>query len=107
MNHYNGLTSEELERLALLSEEMGEAIQVIGKIIRHGYQSSWNGGSTNRELLEKELGDVRYSMLLLCYSGDISKARIHREADAKAVRVRQFLHHQDENLLGIVEKNAL
>ena len=54
----NELTPAESERLALLSEEMGEAIQAIGKILRHGYEST--GPKTivrNRTSLEKELGD--------------------------------------------------
>lgn len=35
----NNLTAAEQERLAILAEEMGEALQIIGKIIRHGYES--------------------------------------------------------------------
>lgn len=34
---FNDLSNAELERLALLLEELGEAQQVIGKILRHGY----------------------------------------------------------------------
>lgn len=37
--HFNGLTPAEAERLAMLSEECGEVIQIIGKILRHGYDS--------------------------------------------------------------------
>lgn len=40
IQHFNGLTPAEAERLALLSEELGEAQQAIGKILRHGYDSS-------------------------------------------------------------------
>lgn len=56
----NKLTMSELERLAILSEECGEVIQVIGKIMRHGY-NSWHPNSpneTNRDLLQKELEDL-------------------------------------------------
>jgi hypothetical protein len=55
----NGLTPAQLERLAFLSEELGEAQQAIGKIVRHGYDS-YNPlvltNSNNREDLEKEIG---------------------------------------------------
>ena len=34
---FNELSPAEVERLAILAEEMGEAIQVIGKVLRHGY----------------------------------------------------------------------
>lgn len=35
----NKLNDAQSERLALLLEELGEAQQAIGKILRHGYQS--------------------------------------------------------------------
>ena len=55
----NDLTPAEVERLALLAEEAAEVIQVVGKIIRHGYESTHpNGGKNNRELLEHELSDL-------------------------------------------------
>ena len=40
MKHFNQLTPAEAERLALLLEELGEAQQAIGKILRHGYAST-------------------------------------------------------------------
>lgn len=55
--HFNGLTPAEAERLAMLSEECGEVIQVIGKILRHGYDSKY-GGLTNREKLLDEYLDI-------------------------------------------------
>ncbi len=93
--HFNKLTPAEAERLALLAEEMGEAQQAIGKILRHGYESRHpNGGPTNRRTLEIELGDVRHAMIRLCDSGDLSKQAIHDRADTKALTVAQYLHHQ-------------
>lgn len=95
MEHFNGLTPAQAERLALLLEEMGEAQQIIGKILRHGYESNRpDGWKTNRELLEKELGDVRHSMIRLCESGDLSKDKIHKHAESKRLTVAMWLHHQ-------------
>ena len=37
--NFNKLTAAQTERLAILSEELGEAQQAIGKIMRHGYDS--------------------------------------------------------------------
>lgn len=94
MEHFNGLTPAEAERLALLAEEMGEAIQAIGKVLRHGYESRHpEGGPTNRETLERECGDVRHAMIRLCDAGDLSKQRIHDCADMKAKTVSRYLHH--------------
>lgn len=36
---FNELNPAQVELLALLAEEMGEAIQAIGKVLRHGYES--------------------------------------------------------------------
>jgi NTP pyrophosphatase (non-canonical NTP hydrolase) len=92
---FNGLDPAEVERLAILAEEMEEAIQAIGKILRHGYDSTHpNGGPTNKESLEKELGDVSWAMIYACSKGDLSKEKIHAWADAKAENVKPYLHEQ-------------
>ena len=96
MEHFNQLHPAEAERLALLSEELGEAQQAIGKILRHGYESCHPGrpdGPTNREALERELGDVRLAMILLCERGDLSKESIHKRAELKREAVALYLHH--------------
>lgn len=97
--HHNQLTPAEAERLAILAEEMGETIHVIGKILRHGYESynPFVDYETNRSLLNKELGDVRYAMMSMCNAGDLSEEEIHKQADLKARRIREFLHHQESN----------
>lgn len=95
MKHFNQLTPAQAERLALLLEEVGEAIQVVGKVLRHGYQSTHpNDIIINRSLLECKLGDVRAAMILLCDSGDLDKATIHAAADDKLKRVKKWMHHQ-------------
>ena len=95
MEQFNGLTPAESERLYLLLEELGEAQQAIGKILRHGYLSTHpNGGLNNREQLEKELGDVRHAMIRLCNAGDLDKEEIHDAADKKAIAIVKYLHHQ-------------
>ena len=97
MEHFNRLTPAEAERLALLAEECGEVVQIIGKILRHGFDSCHpNGGLTNRALLERECGDVRHAMIRLCNAGDLYKQAIHDRADEKAVLVEKYLHHQPE-----------
>lgn len=96
MSHDNKLTDAELERLALLSEELGEVQQIIGKIIRHGYDS-FNPydreGGTNRRLLERELGDLLGAMLIMEHSRDLDHMHIHGARADKLQRVRAWLHH--------------
>jgi NTP pyrophosphatase (non-canonical NTP hydrolase) len=96
-SNFNGLSPAEAERLAVLAEELGESVQAIGKILRHGYESRHPlGGPTNRQALEKELGDVRHAMIRLCDAGDLSKQHIHDMADVKALNIVKYLHHQTE-----------
>lgn len=99
----------ERERLALLAEECGEVIQVIGKILRHGYNSYHHDYPqyTNAMLLEKELGDLRFATILMCQAKDILKDEIHSHAHNKGESVRRWLHHQPKDLLNRATEAAL
>lgn len=100
---FNQLTPAQAERLALLAEELGEAQQAIGKVLRHGYLSGnpdklVNQGSagitlTNRDELEKELGDVKAAVAILCNCGDLDSSNIHKARVRKMQRVDRYLHH--------------
>jgi len=84
------LRPEQVERLALLVEELGEAAQAVGKVLRHGYASFHpNRRVDNRESLERELGDV-----LLAAAGDISPDDVLAAARVTAESVGQYLHHE-------------
>lgn len=91
----NGLTTSENERLALLLEECGEVQQIIGKILRHGYES-YNpfdkNKVTNRELLEKELGDLEFSVRLMAAHSDIRTTEINVHCHEKAQKINPYLH---------------
>jgi NTP pyrophosphatase (non-canonical NTP hydrolase) len=93
---FNKLTPEEDERLAILLEECGEVLQIIGKIKRHGYESYNPFDSTkisNRRLLEKELGDVTHAMQLLSYHSDINMSTVKRRSIDKQTSALPYLHH--------------
>jgi NTP pyrophosphatase (non-canonical NTP hydrolase) len=98
MDPFNKLTPAEAERLALLAEECSEVIQAVGKILRHGYESTNPTvfrGPTNRAALERELGDVGAAIAFLLAAGDVNGLRIEDFAAQKLKRVRIFLHHQE------------
>lgn len=98
--HFNNLTPAELERLALLSEELGEAQQAIGKIMRHGYASHHPHGykpGTNRDQLEMELGDVMAAVNMMCEGEDLSGVAMSEYARQKRERVKAYLHHQEDD----------
>lgn len=90
------MTKAQLEILAILSEECGEVIQAIGKIMRHGYDSSspYDNSVTNRCSLTREIGDLLFVIGLICDSGDINENDVKRFTEEKAINIKQWLHHQ-------------
>ena len=94
--NFNNLSPAETERLSILLEECGEVQQVIGKILRHGYDSGHpDGGPTNRECLELELGDVYHAYQRLCVREDINEEAVLERAVVKGIKISQWLHHDN------------
>ncbi len=94
---FNQLSPAEAERLAILSEEMGEAIQAIGKILRHGYEafSPFDPEKTpNRVALQKEIGDVKYAIETMTKCGDLDINDIEIHQNNKRGKILPYLHHQ-------------
>lgn len=99
MNHFNQLTPQEAELLAFLSEECGEVIQAIGKILRHGYESrnpDKPNGYTNRQQLEKEVADVRSAISMMTDSKDLNRIAIETHQQRRSENAGKYLHHQKE-----------
>ena len=96
MEHFNQLSPSQDERLACLLEEMGEVIQIIGKIQRHGYRSYHpdNLAESNRDLLMQELGHVCWAMEQMEFANDISPEQVSIECRHKSEKVGQYLHPQ-------------
>lgn len=93
---YSNLTPGEIERLALAVEEMGESLQVVGKILRHGYEatdSNTNIQYNNREDLETELGQVEHAIGLLT-DNDLSRSNLDASKMKRSLAVIKYLHHQ-------------
>lgn len=97
--HFNRLTPAQAERLALLAEEAGEVVQIVGKILRHGYDSHHPKrpeDGTNRSMLEREIGDITLIMDLMLAKDDISRDACERAFSLKYERMRPYLHHQED-----------
>ena len=98
--NFNDLTPAQTERLAILAEEMGEAIQVIGKILRHGYESRNpldKDSVSNRTCLEREMGDVLTALWILEEAMDIDSDEIGSHAVVKRIKIKRWMHHQDDD----------
>lgn len=96
-HHFNRLTEAEAERLALLAEQMGHTIHAIGKILRHGYESTnplMPKGPTNRDWLEREVAHVYVASRMMFDAGDIRRISCALHEDEKSEDVHRYLHHQ-------------
>ena len=91
---FNGLSPAQAERLAMLAEEAGEIVMAVGKVLRHGYESTHpNGGPTNRTALGHEVSDLHGVAGAMLVAGDI------RESDGQDhgitwVLKQRCTHHQ-------------
>lgn len=102
--NYNKLTPAQIERLAMLAEECAEVIQVVGKILRHGYESSnptipQEHGvfiPTNFGDLIKELEDIRGVVYGMIQAGDLPSDFFETETpDEVWQRKLRWTHHQE------------
>lgn len=94
---FHELTPAEQERLACLSEECAEVIQIINKIWRHGYESTHPDqpeGDTNRDMLERELGHVEFWVKRMVFEADVRRGWITDARKDKAASSKVYLHHQ-------------
>lgn len=94
--HFNDLSPAEAERLAMLAEEAAEVVQMVGKVLRHGYDSFHPmnpDGPRNRELLMKEIADFDAVKDLMYGAGDIDPATSSEMSFARNKK-RKYAHHQ-------------
>ncbi len=87
-------TPAQREQLDHLLEELGEALQEIGKIGRHGFDSKY-GALDNRERLEQELGHVRAAIDVLIERGTVDVGAVENARIHKLERIQQWLHHEE------------
>lgn len=96
MEHFNKLTPAEAERLAILAEECAEVIQVVGKILRHGYDShnpDEPDDGTNRDQLECELGHIAAAQERMALAEDINESAVRQAGRLKYAKVTRYMHH--------------
>ena len=97
MTHFNQLSAAEAERLAMLAEEASEIIQIVGKILRHGYSSKHPAdlsGPDNREMLHREIGDMNAVINLMEEKGDVTFRILRKYTNNKQDNLLKFTHHQ-------------
>lgn len=95
-NQVNQLTDAEAERLAMLAEEAAEVIQVVGKILRHGYDSYHPSTPmlTNRALLEEEMLDMKAVVDEMHSQGDFDFQPRDTEVSERWTKKTKWTHYQ-------------
>ena len=91
------VTESQRERLNILIEEAAEVTQAACKILRFGYESKnpfLEGAITNREELEKEIGDFRNIVEMMIAEKDIREAKIEIAKAVKAETISYWLTMQ-------------
>lgn len=93
-----GMTPAEAERLAMLAEECGEVVHLVGKILRHGYDSQHpDGGPINRTLLTREMTDVLAVAKRMMEVGDVGEHVADCDIHNSWLKKLRFAHHQGES----------
>ena len=92
------LALADAERMSCGAERRRREVPHVGKVLRHGYESTRpDGGPTNREALERECGDLYHAIWRVIVAGDIDGNGMSQRADDKARSVGRYLHHQGHN----------
>ena len=96
---FNKLTDAEAERLAMLAEEAGEIVQIVGKILRHGYESYHPDDPNkkqNRWILQDEINDLAGVVYGMQAAADLSVMTMQEHHRITAwQRKLKYSHHQD------------
>ena len=92
----NLLTEAEKERLIMLAEEAAEVVQVVGKILRYGYDSYHpdDPSMTNWKLLHEELLDVSAVLGEMNKRGDIKFQATEKEVAERWDKKLRWTRHQ-------------
>ena len=84
------MTEKEREILGILQEECAEVIQSVSKCVRFGIDNSHKSGSTQRENLSMEVGDLVCMIGLAIESGLVKEEDINRARDEKIEKLKVY-----------------
>lgn len=88
------LSEAERERLVILMEECGEVIQAAAKILRWGWNSTYDDGTTNAERLRDEMDDVQGMIWAIEQHDDAFVGDSRKSPSQVWYRKRQWMKHQ-------------
>lgn len=77
------LNSDRWPGLAKLTEESGEVLQVIGKLMANGGEVQHWDGTNLRDRLQAELGQLLAAITFVCEHCDLDKAVVEKNFETK------------------------
>lgn len=92
------MTNAETERLIKLAEESSEVIHAAMKVIHHGYENSYDNGETNRQALEREVGNL-LCILRLVLLHDLDANRVEYLKEKHLAKMLRFTYFQEGSSL--------
>ena len=89
------LSSDKLERIAILAEECAEVQHIIMKSIRHGEMSSHPDTPSipNIEMLSEEVGDLMFIIAWCIEKEDIDNDIFEDAFKRKHTTINKYLHY--------------
>ena len=84
------MTEKEREILGITQEECAEVIQAISKCVRFGIDNSHKSGTTQRENLSMEIGDLICMIGLLVESGLVKEEDINHARAEKIEKLKTY-----------------
>lgn len=93
----NGLSDRQMEQLFCLSEECGETIQQVSKVLRHGLDSFSpfdEDKTTNKQNLSREVGNILCWIDFLVASNCLDYKTVVQSKEDKKVNCKPFMHYQ-------------
>jgi NTP pyrophosphatase (non-canonical NTP hydrolase) len=82
------MNDKQREILVITQEECAEVIQSISKIFRFGIDNDHKSGSTQREALEKEIGDLVTMIELLQEHAIVDKDKVTQAIQEKKDKLK-------------------
>jgi len=84
------MTEKEREILGITQEECAEVIQAVSKCVRFGIDNEHKSGSTQRENLSMEVGDLVCMIGLMIEAGLVKEEDINRARDEKIEKLKVY-----------------
>lgn len=84
------MTEKEREILGITQEECAEVIQAVSKCVRFGIDNKHKSGSTQRENLSMEVGDLVCMIGLMIEAGLVKEEDINRARDEKIEKLKVY-----------------